>query len=71
MPFIRTNLPIDTSPEKQRSIVQGIHDALVESIVSVQLSHIEVSPFWPDDGVHLTLVDTYASQISYSSHALS
>ena len=32
MPFIRTNLPIDTSPEKQRDIVQGIHDALVESI---------------------------------------
>ena len=47
------------------------HVQLVESIVSVQLSHIEVSPFWPDDGVHLTLVDTYASQISYSSHALS
>jgi phenylpyruvate tautomerase PptA (4-oxalocrotonate tautomerase family) len=32
MPFIRTNLPIDTSPENQRCIVQGIHDALVESI---------------------------------------
>lgn len=32
MPFIRTNLPADTSPEKQQGIVQGIHDALVESI---------------------------------------
>ncbi len=32
MPFIRTNLPIDTSPEQQRNIVQGIHDALIESI---------------------------------------
>ena len=32
MPFIRTNLPLDTSPETQHGIVQGIHDALVESI---------------------------------------
>ena len=32
MPFIRTNLPIDTKPEQQRSIVQGIHQALVDSI---------------------------------------
>ena len=32
MPFIRTNLPADTRPEQQRGIVQGIHDALVESI---------------------------------------
>jgi phenylpyruvate tautomerase PptA (4-oxalocrotonate tautomerase family) len=32
MPFVRTNLPIDTSPEQQRSIVQGIHQALVDSI---------------------------------------
>lgn len=32
MPFVRTNLPIDTSPETQRAIVQGIHDALVEGI---------------------------------------
>ena len=32
MPFIRTNLPIDTPPEQQQSIVQGIHQALVDGI---------------------------------------
>jgi len=32
MPFIRTNLPIDTKPEQQCRIVQGIHQALVDSI---------------------------------------
>ncbi len=31
MPFIRTNLPQDTSPERQRAIVEGIHQALVDS----------------------------------------
>lgn len=39
--------------------------------VSVQLSHIDDACFWPDDSVHLTLVDTYASQNAYSPHALS
>ncbi|WP_146183283.1 hypothetical protein [Limnohabitans sp. JirII-29] len=38
--------------------------------VSVQLSHIEVKSIWPDDGVHLNLVDTYASQNSHSPHSL-
>jgi phenylpyruvate tautomerase PptA (4-oxalocrotonate tautomerase family) len=32
MPFIRTNLPQDTSPAHQKGIVQGIHQALVDSI---------------------------------------
>jgi phenylpyruvate tautomerase PptA (4-oxalocrotonate tautomerase family) len=32
MPFVRTNLPVDTSPEQQHGIVQGIHQALVDSI---------------------------------------
>lgn len=32
MPFIRTNLPKDTSPAQQQGIVEGIHQALVDSI---------------------------------------
>jgi phenylpyruvate tautomerase PptA (4-oxalocrotonate tautomerase family) len=32
MPFIRTNIPADTSPQQRDSIVQGIHQALVDSI---------------------------------------
>jgi phenylpyruvate tautomerase PptA (4-oxalocrotonate tautomerase family) len=32
MPFIRTNLPQDTSPAHQQGIVEGIHQALVDSI---------------------------------------
>lgn len=32
MPFIRTNLPQDTSPAQQQGIVEGIHQALVDSI---------------------------------------
>lgn len=48
MPFIRTNLPADTSPEQQRHIVQGIHDALVESIGMPQDELFNmVSPYSP------------------------
>jgi len=32
MPFIRTNLPQDTSPAQQQGIVEGIHQALIDSI---------------------------------------
>lgn len=32
MPFIRTNLPQDTSLADQQGIVEGIHQALVDSI---------------------------------------
>ena len=32
MPFIRTNLPQDTSLDRRHGIVQGIHQALVDSI---------------------------------------
>lgn len=32
MPFIRTNIPEDTPLEQQKSIVEGIHQALVGSI---------------------------------------
>lgn len=32
MPFIRTNLPKDTSIQQQRGIVEGIHQALIDSI---------------------------------------
>jgi phenylpyruvate tautomerase PptA (4-oxalocrotonate tautomerase family) len=32
MPFIRTNLPQDTSAAQQQAIVDGIHQALVDSI---------------------------------------
>lgn len=32
MPFIRTNLPHDTSAVRQQAIVEGIHQALVDSI---------------------------------------
>ena len=32
MPFIRTSLSVDTSLEQQEKIVQGIHQALVDSI---------------------------------------
>src|SRR5260221_6653954 len=32
MPFVRTALPHGTDPARKRSIVQGIHDALVEGI---------------------------------------
>lgn len=32
MPFIRTHLPQDTSPAQQQGIVEGIHQALVDSI---------------------------------------
>ncbi len=32
MPFIRTNLPQDTSTAWQQAIVEGIHQALVDSI---------------------------------------
>ena len=32
MPFIRTNLPKDTSLAQQQGIVEGIHQALVDSI---------------------------------------
>lgn len=32
MPFIRTNLPKDTATHNQRAIVEGIHQALIDSI---------------------------------------
>ena len=32
MPFVRTALPHGTEPHRKHSIVQGIHDALVEGI---------------------------------------
>ena len=32
MPFVRTNIPADTSPSQRESIVQGIHQALIDSI---------------------------------------
>ena len=32
MPFIRTYIPQDTSPFARESIVQGIHQALMDSI---------------------------------------
>lgn len=32
MPFVRTHLPHDTSMEQQQAIVEGIHQALVDSI---------------------------------------
>lgn len=32
MPFIRTNIPHDTSSAQQQGIVDGIHQALVDSI---------------------------------------
>ena len=32
VPFIRTNIPADTSPQQRDSIVQGIHQALVDGI---------------------------------------
>lgn len=32
MPFVRTSLPFGTETHRKRSIVQGIHDALVEGI---------------------------------------
>lgn len=32
MPFIRTNIPQDTSPATREAIVQGIHQALIDSI---------------------------------------
>lgn len=32
MPFVRTALPYGTEPHRKCSIVQGIHDALVEGI---------------------------------------
>jgi phenylpyruvate tautomerase PptA (4-oxalocrotonate tautomerase family) len=32
MPFIRTNVPQDTSPAQQQQIVDGIHQALVDAI---------------------------------------
>ena len=32
MPFIRTHLPQDTSAAQQKSIVEGIHQALIASI---------------------------------------
>ncbi len=48
MPFIRTNLPADTSPSQQQSIVQGIHQALVDSIGMPQDELFNmVSPYAP------------------------
>lgn len=32
MPFIRTAVAQDTSPEQRRAIVMGVHDALVDAI---------------------------------------
>ena len=32
MPFIRTSIPQDTTPAQQQGIVDGIHQALVDSI---------------------------------------
>lgn len=32
MPFVRTNVPHGIEPARKHNIVQGIHDALVESI---------------------------------------
>ncbi len=32
MPFVRTAVPYGTEPTRKRTIVQGIHDALVEGI---------------------------------------
>ncbi|MCH8622383.1 tautomerase family protein [Undibacterium sp. TS12] len=32
MPFIRTNVHQDTSPQQKQAIVEGIHQALVDSI---------------------------------------
>lgn len=32
MPFIRTSIPQDTTPTQQQGIVDGIHQALVDSI---------------------------------------
>lgn len=32
MPFVRTHLPQDTSAAQQQSIVEGIHQALIDSI---------------------------------------
>ena len=46
MPFVRTNLSVNTSPEQQHSIVQGIHQALVDSIGMPQEELFNMVPLY-------------------------
>jgi phenylpyruvate tautomerase PptA (4-oxalocrotonate tautomerase family) len=52
MPFIRTNVPKDTTPQQRQSIVEGVHQALVDAIGMPQeelfnmVADYEPNQFW-------------------------